>query len=426
MACTYKTTVLPNGVTVATARMPHMSSATIGIWIATGGRFETEPQNGASHFIEHMLFKGTKKRSAVQISQSIEGIGGYLNAFTSEEATCYYSRAHHERLPVLVDVLFDMIVNSKFDPVELEKERQVIKEEVAMYQDQPQHLVQELLGQLCWPDQPLGRPLTGTLAALDNLTRERLLGYKQDSYVSGATFVTASGQVEHSQFVALVSKYASRITQGQRSKAPSADAKQSAPRFHHHIKEIEQTQLALAIRTFSRHEEARFILRILNAVLGENMSSRLFQKVREQRGLAYSIYSSSSALDDVGLLTISAGLDTKRLPEAVKVILAELKSFAEKAPSNSEVKRARDYVIGQLDLSLESTESQMTWLSEGLIGHGRIIKSDQVKEKLAGVSGSQIRKLAQTLFVPERMNLSLVGPEGDAATVRKLMGLPNK
>ena len=417
----YQTTALPNGVLVATASMPHMRSASFGVWVATGGRHETAPQNGSSHFIEHMLFKGTPKRSAAEISQAVEGVGGYLNAFTSEESTCFYARASHEKLPVLIDVIGDMFLNSKFDPEELEKERQVIKEEVAMYQDQPQQHVQELLNDLCWPDQPLGRPLTGTLEGLDRLTRASLLDYYKANYIAGATLITAAGQVEHGALVEKVSKLARRIPAGARKSPAAAAPNQTAPRLRVVRKDVEQTQLAIGIRACSRHDDSRFALRLLSTVLGENMSSRLFQTVREERGLAYSIYSATSSFEDVGVLNISAGLDTRRLEEATKVILEQLQALREKAPSAPELRRARDYVIGQMDLSLESTENQMTWLGETILGYGKAMPPDQVKSRLLAVTSSQVREVARRFLTRDRLNMCVIGPAKEQKRVESLL-----
>src|ERR1044071_5707381 len=212
----YQVTRLPGGLQLATAEMPHMASASLGLWVGVGGRYEPAPLNGVSHFIEHMLFKGTRKRSAKEISQAVEGIGGYLNAFTGEESTCFYSKARHDRFDELLEVLADMFLNSKFDPVEIEKERAVIKEELAMYLDQPQHHVQELLNATLWPDQPLGRPITGTNRSLDAITRAPLVNYLGDHYVSGSTLVVAAGKVRHARVVRSVARYARRFKTGKR------------------------------------------------------------------------------------------------------------------------------------------------------------------------------------------------------------------
>src|SRR5436190_3902916 len=221
---------LKNGMTVATVEMPHMASVSLGIWVGVGGRYEPAELNGISHFIEHMLFKGTRRRSAKGISQAIEGIGGYLNAFTGEESTCFYSKARHDRFEDLLEVLVDMFLNSKFNPVEIEKERAVIKEEVAMYLDQPQHHVQELLNETLWPNQPLGRPLTGTLKTLDAMRRDDLLNFRRNNYVTGATLLVAAGNLSHKRVVRAVARYASRFPGGKRPHFAPAGNPQTQPR----------------------------------------------------------------------------------------------------------------------------------------------------------------------------------------------------
>jgi predicted Zn-dependent peptidase len=417
----YQVTSLENGLTVATAEMPQMTSVSLGLWVGVGGRYESPELNGVCHFIEHLLFKGTKKRSARQISQDVEGIGGYLNAFTSEEMTCYHSKARHDRFDELLDVLSDMFLHSKFDTTDIDKERSVIKEELAMYLDQPQHHVQELLNETLWPDQPLGRPLTGTEKTLDGLTRSQLVNYQQNNYVTNRTLFAAAGRLKHSQVLKAVSRLAPRFPQGPRPQfAPVAD-KQNEPRIRLFTKQTEQTQLALGIRTCSRHDPRRYALRLLNTILGENMSSRLFQVVREDRGLAYSIYSSLSYFDDAGTLTVSAGLDVDNLTKTLKLIVHELSQLAKTAPSQAEFRRARDYVIGQIDLGMESTDNQMMLLGEQLLGFGKIISPNEIKRRISKVTPAEIRAAARDFFHPERLNLALVSPLKTDKGLHRLM-----
>src|SRR6266545_5578887 len=335
----YQVTPLKNGLTVATAQMPHMASVSLGLWVGVGGRYESAELNGVSHFIEHLLFKGTKKRSAREISHAVEGIGGYLNAFTGEENTCFYSKARHERLDELLDVLADMFLNSRFDPVEIEKERSVIKEELAMYLDQPAHHVQELLNETLWPDQPLGRPLTGTEKTLEAMSRTDLVRFQRSNYVTSATVIAAAGQLKHRQVVNAVGRFAALFPCGKRLTFSPSNNGQTAPRLRLFTKKTEQTQMALGLRTCSRHDDRRFALRLLNTILGENMSSRLFQVVREDRGLAYNIYSSLSFFDDTGDLVISAGLDTENVASTLSLIQRELRRLTATPPAASELRR---------------------------------------------------------------------------------------
>jgi len=406
----YQISRLKSGLTIATAEMPHMASVSLGLWVGVGGRYEPAPLNGVSHFIEHLLFKGTRKRTAKQISQAVEGIGGYLNAFTGEESTCFYSKGLHDRLDELLEVLLDMFLHSTFATGEIDKERDVIKEELAMYLDQPHHQVHELLNEIMWPGHPLGRSLTGTEKSLDALGRVQLVGYQRENYVAASTLVIVAGNLRHEKLVKAVSRFGEQFLPGKRPQFSPVQEQQTQSRVRLFTKETAQTQVALGIRACSRHDDRRYALRLLNTLLGENMSSRLFQVLREDHGLAYSVSSSLGLFDDVGALTISAGLDTEKLPQALKLIRRELRRFTEIAPTAKELHDARDYLMGQIDLSLESTENQMMWLGDQLIGYGKIIPPAQIKERLAEVKASQIRSVAREFLRPERMNLALVSP----------------
>lgn len=399
-----------NGLTVATATMPHMASVSLGIWVGVGGRHEPARLNGVSHFIEHMLFKGTRKRSALEISQAVEGIGGYLNAFTGEEHTCFFSKARFDRFDELLDVLADMFLHSEFDPQEIDKERNVIKEELAMYQDQPHHHVQELLNEILWPNQPLGRSLTGTERTLDAMTRDKLMHFQRSHYVTRSTLVTLAGNIRHSKAMRALKPFVPSFPKGGPCGFSPAKNGQLKPRIRLFSKEVEQSQLAIGFRVCSRHDKRRYALRLLNTILGENMSSRLFQVVREDHGLAYSIYSSLSFLDDVGSLTISAGLDTAHLSKTLALILKELKRLKESPVPEEELQRARDYLTGQIDLSLENTENQMMWVGEQVLGYGHIVHPSEVKRQIAQVKAAEVQEVAREFFRHEHLNLALVTP----------------
>ncbi len=417
----YQVSQLERGLHVATVSMPHMKSVSVGVWVATGSRYEPPALNGVCHFIEHLLFKGTRRRSARQISQAVEGIGGYLNAYTSEEVTCFHARACHSRLQELVDVLMDMLLNSRFDPGDIVKEREVIKEEISMYLDEPQHQVQELLNATLWPDQPLGRPITGTSETLDAMGRSELVGFLERYYVARSAIVVASGNVRHGQLLRAVTPFAKRFHNGLRPSFTAAQDGQTAPVVNLATKKTEQTQIALGIRGCSRHDSCRFAMRLLNTILGENMSSRLFQVIREDRGLAYSIYSSPSFFADTGDLVISAGLDTENLEKVIRLIIAELRRIKEKGPTRSELRRARDYVIGQIELGEENSESQMNWVGEQLAGYGRIIRPAELKRRIRAVTGGEIRAVACEFFRPNRLNLAVVSPLRHVNGVRRAL-----
>lgn len=403
-----RVTPLDGGTLVVTRDLPGRSSVALGLWFAVGGRHESAEQNGSAHFIEHMLFKGTRRRTARAISEAVEGLGGYLNAFTCEEQTCFYARARHDRLETLFDVLSDMVIDSRFTACDVAKEREVIKEEIAMYNDQPHQLVLEALNELIWPDQPLGRPLAGTPLTLDRLGRTDLLRFMRTHYSRGSLVVAAAGQVSHDQVLKLARRLVSRLPAGSRASASPAHSEQSTPRVHVVTKPAEQTQLALAFRGFCRTDPRRFACRLTSVVLGENMSSRLFQSIREQHGLAYSIGTSLASFYDTGAFLITAGLDNRNVRRALELVLRELIRMAARAPSGAELKRARDYVLGQFRLGLESTENQMNSLGEQMLGFGRIHSEAEIERGVLKVTAADVRAVARALFKPSNANLALV------------------
>ena len=415
----YEISRLKNGVVVATAEMPHMASISLGVWVGVGGRYESAPANGMCHFIEHMLFKGTQKRTAREISAAVEGIGGYLNAFTGEESTCFYARASHEQFAPVLDVIMDMFLNSRFTAEDIDKERSVIKEEIAMYLDQPHQHVQELLNETMWPAHPLGRPLTGTAATLDAFTRKSLIAYQQTNYNARTTLITAAGNVRHRDVVRAANGYARKFFEGKRPTFLPADTPQDRPRIKLFSKTTAQMQIAMGFRLCSRHDDRRFALRVLNAILGDNMSSRLFQSLREDHGLAYSVHSSVHFLEDTGVLTISAGLDTESLAKALDLIRRELRRCSSTLPTIKELRQARDYLIGQLDLTLENTENHMMWLGDHLLGYGKVHSRDDIAKRVSTVTAAQVRAVAREFLKPERLSVAMVSPLKDERVVAR-------
>ncbi len=414
----YRITKLEDGLTVATAEMPHMTSASVGVWVGVGSRCEPPELNGACHFLEHLLFKGTSRRNAREISEAIEGIGGSLNAFTSEEVTCFHARACADRFEQLLEVLLDMVCHSLLRSADVCKEREVIKEEISMYLDEPQHLVQELLNQTLWPNQPLGRPITGTGCSLDRMRQVDLVNYLRRNYVTGSVIIVAAGNIRHGHHLRVARRLARSLGRGRRPEFLPALDQQTEPRLRLETRDTEQTQLALGIRTCSRHDARRYALRLLNTLLGENMSSRLFQIVREDHGMAYSIYSTPSYFADTGDLVISAGVDADKLAKTLHLILRELEKLKQSPPRRSELNRARDYVLGQIELSRENTESQMNWLGEQLLGYGRSFPPEYLRRQLRAVTPSQIQAVARDFLRPERLNLALVSPLKSTRSLR--------
>jgi predicted Zn-dependent peptidase len=406
----YQVTELENGLRVATARMPHMSSISIGFWVGVGSRFEPKNLSGVSHFIEHLLFKGTPRRSSLKITQDVEGIGGDLNAFTSEESTCYYSKAKYDRYESLLDVLMDMYLNAELKPVEIRKEREVIKDELRMYMDQPHHYVQEILNEVTWPEQPMGRLITGSMKSLESIKRKQLSDFIRTHYLANNTVITAAGPLQHKQFLKSVSQYAKHFRRGSLPKFESIRNHAKGPHIRILKKETEQTQLALGVQVCYKHEEERFPLRVLNTLLGENMSSRLFQNIRENKGLAYSVNSSVSLFEDVGQLVITAGVDAENLEKTLRLIVKELRRFVLEKPKIAEIRRAQEYLIGQLDLNLESTGNRMMWLGEQLLSYGELVPKKKIIDRIQSVTAKNIQTVSKQFFKTERLCLSVIGP----------------
>lgn len=410
------------GARLLVAPMPYMASVSVGFWVAVGGRHEEAEENGISHFIEHMLFKGTRRRNARRISEEIEGVGGYLNAFTSEEQTCYYARVPRRHLDRVVEVLSDMFLYPRFDPAEVEKERGVIKEEIAMHLDQPQQLVQELLNATLWPEHPLGRPLTGTPEGLDRLDQTHLRHYHRTHYTANQLVVAVAGGVEEQEVRRVFEDFWPRLPAGRRARCKPAPSADQTPRFGLVNRQVEQAQLAVGFRTCPQDDPRRFALRILNAILGENMSSRLFVRLREDLGLAYAVHSSTSFFRDTGDLAIFCGLDPAHLGRAFRVIIEELGRLARRAPARAEFERAREYALGQIDLGIEGTENCMNWLGEQFLAHGRLRSPLTIKQRLARVTPAEVRRAAAEFLRPERLAVAVVGPVKNLAHLRRWIG----
>jgi len=289
-----------------------------------------------------------------------------------------------------------------------------------MYRDQPDHYVHELLTETVWPDQPLGRSLTGTPESLDSIARVKLLDYKRRSYIAGSTVVAVAGYCDHDDIIARVERTLP-VSPGQRRRFEPARDGQRAARLRFLSKPVEQTHLAIAVRGFSRHDPRRFALKLLSVILGENMSSRLFQTIREKYGLAYSIQSATSYFSDTGAFLISAGLDTKRLPKALKLVLRELRQISRRAPSAEELRRAKDYAIGQMRLGLESTSNQMMWIGEHLLAYGFVLTPDEIEQKIEAVTTSEIQEAAAAVFRDDRLNVAVITPSKDECAISELL-----
>jgi predicted Zn-dependent peptidase len=415
----YQLSKLSNGTRLATFEMPQMHSVALGIWAGIGGRFENKATSGISHFIEHLMFKGTKGRSAKQITVEVEGLGGYLNAFTTEDHTCYYAKAASQHFGVLCDVLADMYLNSTFEEQEIEREREVIREEIMMYRDNPAQHAQEVLTETMWPRHPLGQPLTGTVETISKFTRSTLKGFMGENYNGHTTIVTAAGNIRHKDLLREMTKRLGRLPAGRAPRCLRGRFSQGKPKVSLVNQPTEQTHLAMGFYAFGRSDERRFALKLLSVILGENMSSRLFQRLREQHGFCYSVQTGMVALSDAGLINIYAGLDTAKLQKAVKMIFREIESICKKAPGRQELKKAQDYTVGQTLLGLESTTNQMMFMGESILGYRKILDPVDIEKRLMAVTPEDVRQVACQCLDRARLGLAVVGPFKNEEEIRR-------
>ena len=389
--------ILPNGLTLITEAMPHVRSVAIGVWLKRGSRHETPAQAGISHFIEHMVFKGTRNRSAETIAAEMDSIGGHMDAFTAKEYAAFHLKVLDEHLPVAVDVLGDIVMNPLFDPMELVKERKVIFEEINMVEDTPDDLVVELFTQVFWPDHPLGRPILGTKRSVGKFGRADLAAFFKAVYRPGNIVIAAAGHLEHDQLSKLVARHFGPLAPGAtpvNGRPPRATARIVT----RSKKELEQVHLCLGTPALRQTHEDRYGSYILNTMLGGSMSSRLFQNVREKRGLVYSIASGVSSYSDAGNLTVYAGTSLDAVNEVVRLTVEEIKRLKGERVAADELRRAKDHLKGSLMLSLENTGSRMSHLARQEIYFGRQIDLDETLRGIEAVSAEDVERISNDIF----------------------------
>jgi len=419
-----KLTTLPGGLRVATCEMPHVQTAAMGVWASVGGRHEPARLNGISHFIEHMLFKGTTRRSARRIMQEIEGVGGDMNAYTSEERTCYYATAASEYFPRVCDVLCDIYLDPKFSRTEIDRERGVIGDEILMYQDEPSSHVQEMLNATFWPGHPLGRPLTGTLTSIQAMGRSEFLDYRASHYHASSTVVSAAGNIRHDDVVERIGRHLGSIVKGRRKPAAKpAPVPPSGARLKIEARDIQQTQVAMALPAFSHLDDRRFAFHLMHVLLGGNASSRLFQELREKRGICYSVSTHPQTFDDTGTFNISIGLDRRNLEKTLRLIYGQFEVFRTKPVGAAELKRAKEYAIGSSRMSLERTSSQNMRMGSSVLVYGKIVDPESVHERLREVTAEEILTVACEVLDSKRVTMALVGPDPDEVMLAKVLGL---
>jgi predicted Zn-dependent peptidase len=407
--------VLPQGLRLVTEHMPHVRSVSIGVWLTRGSRHEPRRHEGIAHFVEHMLFKGTTRRSAEDIAQQIDSIGGHLDAFTSKEYAGYFIKVLDEHLPLAVDVLADLVTAPAFDAEEIEREKKVVLEEIKMVEDTPDDLVHEIFAGALWPDHPLGRPILGQPETVGALDRDVLQQYFRDAYVASNFVVSAVGHMEHEHVRDLV--LAAFAGAGAGGAALAVDAPSPATDVVMRIKDLEQSHVCLGGPGLSHGDADRYVAFALNTMLGGSMSSRLFQNVREKRALAYSVFSSLSSYRDTGAVSIYAGCANDAVHELVDVVMAELRRLKAEPLAPGELRRAKDHLKGSLMLGLESTSSRMTHLARQEIYGDTDESLDDMLAAIDRVTEDDVTRVAHRLFPAGALGLTVLGG-GPAAAVR--------
>lgn len=419
----YQKTTLDNGLRLITSTMPHTRSVSICFFIGAGSRYETDTQAGISHFIEHLHFKGTVKRfTANEICAAIEGVGGILNAGTDKEMTLYWAKVAQTHFAMALDVLIDMLLNARFDMEDIEKERKVIIEEINMTEDSPAQKVNLLIDQLLWPDHPLGRDIAGSKESVAGITRDMILDFRASQYLPGNTVLAIAGNIGHDEAVAEVSKAISGWNNRSNSPGYRAYREQPNPRLRVESKDTEQAHLCLALPGLSLLHPQRFTLDLLNVILGEGMSSRLFNEIRDKLGLAYSIHSYVDHYLDSGAITIQAGVEPKNLPVAIEAVLEQLALLKEPIPE-SELTKAKESTKGRLMLRMEDTRSVAGWTGGQEIITNDILSVDQVVAIIDAITPDQLTGVARELLVGDRLRLAVVGPVTDEGSLLKLLEL---
>ena len=413
-------TVLPNGLIVLTERMEHLRSVAMGVWIKSGSRCESAEINGISHFVEHMVFKGTRSRSAQHIAREMDSIGGNLDAFTGKETICFNVKSLAEHVPIALDVLSDLVLNPTFASSDIERERGVILEEIKIDEDNPDVLVHELFTQNFWKDHPLGKPILGTTATVGKLDQVNLFDYHQGRFLGGNMIFSAAGNLDHDQFVAAAAEKFSALKNGEATREEQPP-QASARVVLRNKKALEQVQICLGVPSPPITDGNRYVTLILNTVLGGGMSSRLFQTIREERGMVYSIYSDLNPYRDAGTLCIYAGTSVGKALEVVDLILAELRKLKETPLTSEELTRAKDQVRGNILMGLESSNSRMANLARQEMYFQQFFTVEEIIARIDAVEAAQVQAMAQRLFDPERIAVTLLGRLDGIKLNRKML-----
>jgi len=400
--------VLNNGVRILTQKMPYMHSVSMGVWVDAGARDESAVESGLSHFIEHMLFKGTHKRSAFQIAREFDAIGGLTNAFTSMEKTCFHARVPDEHLPAMFDILIDILLNSRFETQEIENERPVILQEISMQEDSPDEYVHYLCAQNFWGDAPLGRSVLGKPENVSIFDNQAIRNFFQRAYQPDRIIVSAAGNLSHNNVVDLIAPFFETL----RSSCtwPERNVYPEQRRVNLHFRQLEQAHIIIGTPGISITDPRRYAFSLMNTLLGGNMSSRLFQQIRERRGLAYSVYSFFTSYADTGMFAVYAGVAPDNVNETIRLIIKEMRKLKNEPVSNDELEHAKAFTKGNLVMASESNENQMVRLAQNEFNLGRHTSLKEVVAKIEAVTAEDILELARSLFKLRQPSLTVLGP----------------
>lgn len=417
----YRLTTLENGLRLITSPMPDTRSVSVCIFLGVGSRYEPPTHAGISHFLEHLFFKGTDKRARPQdIAAAVEGVGGILNAGTDRELTTYWCKSAAVHFPLVLDVLTDMLLHSRFDADEIERERQVIFEEIHMVKDSPHQRVGMLVDELLWPDHPLGTDVAGTVESVGAISRQSLLDFVAERYLPGNAVVSVAGALTHAEAAEAVAAATAEWRGGPAPAGFAAFEARANPRLRVEERDTEQTHLSLALPGLSLRHPKRFVLDLLSVILGEGMSSRLFVEIRDNLGLAYSIYSYTEHLHDTGALTIYAGVEHEKLEVAIRAIVGQLRLLWETV-SNEELTKAKEMSKGRLLMRMEDSRSVAGWTGGQEILTGDILSVEDVVEKVDAVTVDEVCEMARAVLVGDQLRLAVVGPKADGVDLDRLL-----
>ena len=406
----YNKTILDNGLRLITYLMPKMQSVAMGVWVRGGGRYESKDIKGIAHFLEHLVFKGSRKYSCRQIKELIEGVGGMLNGFTSEETTCYFAKLPAIKQFQAMDVLIDMVIYPLLNLSDIERERFVILEEIKMHRDLPQSHIQDVLEQLLWPQHPLGLPILGSKKTILHLRRKDLVSFQKRYYNPCNIVIAVCGKLKHDKLLKNIEATLGRLKIGPKNTFVPSPGHQLKPKVRIVKRDTHQTHLALGCYGINRDHPDKHTFSLLHVILGANMSSRLFSEVREKRGLAYEIGTHIKGFTDTGMFLIRAGVDNSKLHQAVEVIVKELEKIKKRLVSKSELCRAKEFYIGQLRLALEDTLDHMFWIGEPTLHLNKTYRFSDILKEVRRITPNDIRRIARGIFKAEAMRLAVIGP----------------